>query len=517
MYKLMLVEDEKILLNDLKENVDWRSMGVEVAGTAWNGQDALGKAEQLRPDIVIADIKMPVMDGLELAKRLKESDHRIQIIFLTGFDELHYAKTALEVEAIGYLLKPFNYNELRKVLEKARARLLTWKEAEYGRETQNEEQIRTLLHSPESRFYELEGMYIVMVAAIDNYRLLLKERGDSAAQSLVKGVQLLLRQALERSGHGYKLVPLEEGRYFIAVVPQHPFADLSITRWKAVNDTIQEKYGMTVSIGQCDRQIGVERFADGYNEAAAALNYRFYNGCAQMMISSAIKPRPAENLHELPEIEEALVDAICRNLRNEAMNLLENYFELLRTERVRQEVVIVGVYSLISRLYEYFIKLYKNADSALDEKGKILKTLECFDNIRDIYNYVRKLIESILDRFCTETDADHSRRIVSRIMQYLEEHYAQPVTVEDISQELYMAPSRLRGIFKTYTGDTIHEYLTNLRMKKSLHLIGNPVLRIKDIAVRVGYENISYFCILFAKFYGMPPNQYREKLFNREV
>ncbi|PNT90762.1 response regulator transcription factor [Clostridium thermosuccinogenes] len=517
MYKLLLVEDERILLEDLRDSVDWISMGVEVVGTAWNGSDALKKAEQLQPDIVITDIKMPVMDGLELAKRLKERDNGIQIIFITGYDELQYVKTALEVEAVGYLLKPFNFSEIRYVLDKAKLHLATQKDAEYGRRAQEEAKIRNLLLAPKDGDFKPGEDFIVMVASIDNYQIVLKEKGNTAMQELVNGVQLLLEEALKRCGHQYKLLSLEEGRYFIAVSPKHEFVDLSITKWKILNDLIKKEHNVTLSIGQCDRQVKLNKFSEAYHQALSALGNRFFLGHGQIMISSASSVRTTSNLREIPEIEEEIIDAVCHNQRAEAISYLENYFELFRTEKTQRDIVVVGVYNLINRLYEYFYKLDKNPDAVLREKGEILSTIECYDNIICMHNYVKGKLNSIFDRFCTDMDADHSHSVVARVKQYLEEHYAEPITIENISQEMYLTPSRLRSVFKNYTGKTIHDYLTDLRMRKSLELIGDPAIRIKDVAYGVGYENVSYFCILFSKYYGMSPGQYRDRLLERQV
>lgn len=517
MYKVLLVEDEKILLDDLRDSVDWISMGVEVVGTAWNGSDALKKVDQFKPDIVITDIKMPVMDGLELAKQLKDKDRSIQIIFITGYDELKYVKTALEVEAVGYLLKPFNFNEIRYVLDKAKLHLATQKDAEYGRLAREEAKIRNLLLMPKDCDFKPGEEFVVMVASIDNYQIKLREKGHVSIQETSNAVKMLLEEALKRCGHQYKIILLEEGRYFIAVSPRHEFVDLSITKWKMLNDIVRKKHDVTLSIGQCDRLVEVNKFSEAYHEALRALNNRFFLGHAQIMISSVSDLHTTSNLFEIPEIEEEIIDAVCHHQRTEAISFLENYFELFRTEKAHRDIVIVGVYNLINRLYEYFYKLDKNPDAVLREKGEILNKIECYDNIMCMHDYVKEKLNSIFDRFCSDMDAGHSHNVVARVVKYLEEHYAEPVTIENISQEMYLTPSRLRSVFKNYTGKTIHDYLTDLRMKKSLELMGDPGIRIKDVANCVGYENVSYFCILFSKYYGMSPGQYRDKLLEREI
>lgn len=515
MYKLLLVEDEKILLEDLVENVDWGSMDIEVIGTAWNGRDAIEKVNELKPDIIIADIKMPVMDGLELAKQIKKIYDDIQIIFLTGFDELDYVKTALEVEAIGYLLKPFNFDEVQQMISKAKKRLLACRQAELGRRVQDEADIRAMLYSPKDYMGDIESEFVIMVAAIDNYRLVMKDKEKYEILDIVNGVQSILREMLDRCGFLYKLVPLEGGEFFIAVALEHEFASLNTEKWRSINGIVEERYGITISIGLCDRYVKVTDFADAYHEAISALNYRFYQGHAQIINSATIKMHSKGNQYRIPEVENALVDAVYHNRRMDAINILENYFELLRTEKVQREAVIAGIFNLVDRLYEYFLKLSKEMEVALNEKGRIFDIIECYDNIPDMHDYVRQLLQSIFDQLCIEEDVDYFRKIAMKIMQYLEANYMKPVTIEDVAKELCFSPSRLRKIFKDYTGTTIHDYLTNIRMKKSLQLMRDPAVRIKDIATSIGYENISYFCTLFAKYYGMSPNQYRNKILGR--
>ena len=120
-YTVLLVDDEEEVFQVIMKKLDWESMGFSIAGYARNGVEALEMAEELQPDVVMTDIKMPYMDGLTLCKKLKELYQKVKVIIFSGFDEFEYAKEAIKIEAEEYILKPINSNELREVFEGSRS------------------------------------------------------------------------------------------------------------------------------------------------------------------------------------------------------------------------------------------------------------------------------------------------------------------------------------------------------------------------------------------------------------
>ena len=117
-YKVLLVDDEEEVRNAIEQRISWEELGFEVIGKAQNGVKAMEIAEKLQPDVVITDIKMPYMNGLELARNLKEENPGVRILILTGFDEFEYAKEAVHLEIEEYILKPVNANELSECLKR---------------------------------------------------------------------------------------------------------------------------------------------------------------------------------------------------------------------------------------------------------------------------------------------------------------------------------------------------------------------------------------------------------------
>jgi YesN/AraC family two-component response regulator len=153
MYSILLVDDERIELETLAENVPWKSMGIKVVGTAKNGREALELTQRLDPDIILTDIRMPIMDGLEFSRRAKQLSKRVIIVFLSGHDEFHYIKAALAVEASGYLLKPIDLDELMKLMEKVKQKCEDANLAARSDEMAIEKLLRLLLieEAPERR------------------------------------------------------------------------------------------------------------------------------------------------------------------------------------------------------------------------------------------------------------------------------------------------------------------------------------------------------------------------------
>ena len=177
----MLVDDEKLELEMIRDYVDWKQYDIEVVGTAKNGMEALTIAEKCLPDIIITDVKMPIMDGLQFSKELRKRNTQVEIIFLSGYDEFSYIKTALQLEVTDYLLKPLDFDELPSVISRAKERLEKRKKEEESQKVLLEQFMKDLLFNPSLIRKEADitrqslvdnDQYFLVIASIDNFSLL---------------------------------------------------------------------------------------------------------------------------------------------------------------------------------------------------------------------------------------------------------------------------------------------------------------------------------------------------------
>jgi YesN/AraC family two-component response regulator len=233
MYSVLLVDDEKLELDTLQHYFRTEPINIHITGTAKNGRDALLKIEQLKPDIILTDVRMPIMDGLELAKQVRERYPQIKLVFLSGFDEFAYIKAALMLEAVGYLLKPVDPIELQSVMNKVIVKFETEQINATSSialqenllkkllvETQEDKQSKLIQQMKQIQPGFNESKWGFGLVSIDDYRMQLNETHDNESEQKNSA---LFRELKVLIGNGY-VIPMKDGYYGI-LLPTSAFVD----------------------------------------------------------------------------------------------------------------------------------------------------------------------------------------------------------------------------------------------------------------------------------------------------
>jgi YesN/AraC family two-component response regulator len=169
-------------------------------------------------------------------------------------------------------------------------------------------------------------------------------------------------------------------------------------------------------------------------------------------------------------------------------------------------------FELLDYIYTVFVSPNKALTKYLDDKPRMFKKLSYIESIHLLKDVTQSQILKIMNEIITTENADFCLIMIKKVQRYVESHYQEAFTVEALSESLNYSPNYIRSIFKKYTGETLLEYITNLRMERALQLLLDTTVRIGDITYKVGYSNPSYFCSQFNKKYGMTPQQYRSKM-----
>ena len=525
MFKVLLVDDEKLVLDSLVDYIDWISMDISIVGTAKNGRDALRKVQELKPNIVLTDIKMPIMNGIEFSKKAMEYDSNLKIIFLSGHDEFQYAKSAINLGAYGYILKPIEEDELRNVLEKVKAKCNIdnyslminenlkqsyFKQLLVEKSVDQVDKLITKLMSINAKYnYLFKSKFYLAVVSIDNYPLLIKDINYSEVENISSSVSTAMNRWLGAQPEYFYVVDLKNGKYCIIISENHSMANNFENEWKLIRRNIENYNSISLSIGICDDKGSLENLSEVYILAIKAINYKFYYGKSQIIISSKIKQSPFVNTVALKDSELELIDTIYNGSKENVYSAVDKYFELLCSEKVGRDLINIKIYNLLNSVYEYFMKHDKDCNTILNEKSSILENILAYDNIVSIKEFFIDMLDSIMNYF---QEGKESKHVINKIISVLKRDYSKVVTADDLSKEIYLTPNYIRTIFKKYTGETILEYHTKFRMEKAAELIGDRSRKIYNVSKMVGYENTSYFCLIFSKYYGMTPNEYRKKI-----
>lgn len=508
MIRIAIIEDEKILLEDLEENVDWETLGVEVVFTERNGINALRHFQKEPVDIVLTDIRMPVMSGIEMAKKLKDIDPTIQIIFLTGYEDTEYMKAAIHLEAVSYISKPFLEDELLESIKAAVKKVEMIQNAILGEQKCYEEELKNILFedSPSISLFK-DGTYTMLYASIQRFRTIFNSHSAPEINWLVEHNRKQLKHFFQCRAEHFVICYLSKGQFLIVVDGDFDSDSLTDADFNELNERKHASVKLSLFIPSGTKSISAQEFASAYLDIIRQLEDNFYKGHKNLPIT--------QNTNQ---ILTNFCSGILSLSQKEGLELLEKYFHGVALEHKAKKLVLNDCFSMCSSIYDMFCAGTKEMILIVKEKSSLLSTLEELENIGETEHYISKLyIRSKNHMDVLESDMEDEAKIVKRILSYIQTHYAKPLSAEDLSEEFYFASNTIRGIFKKHTGMTVHEYVSQTRMEKAKELLKDPSIKIKKVAELVGYDAVSYFGMRFSKDYGMSPLAFRKAYLNQKL
>ncbi|NQX58709.1 response regulator transcription factor [Paenibacillus qinlingensis] len=511
MYSILLVDDEKIELEMLADYVRWGDMGIRVAGTAKNGREALQRMEELRPDIILTDVRMPIMDGLEFSRRAKQINRNVQIAFLSGHDEFHYIKAALSVEAIGYLLKPLDMGELQHLMEKIKQKCDEFRISSQTSEILKESYLRELLleSSPSIRSQWIEKLLLLpsQLPASGLFQMSYITV-DPVSHYSVELVTHIRNFAHAKIPHSF-LCQIKEGTFVLLC---HKLDVSSLELYLASEQLIRyvnDRNDAIISIGVSDVRMGLDSLYELSAAARRANESKFYFGLGSCTkADQAVEPVYKEINHET--VIASLCHAISHLQESTSITLIRDFYEEMRTSKVDRDLVCSSSLRLITAIEQHFANII-GGDSVNSMYVDDWKRIANYSTINEIEEHILDVCHSILS-LMKDKDKDKNLHIVHQIVSLIDRSFSRPLTIEDIAKQVYLSPNYVRTLFKEKTGETILEYLTRVRIHHAAELLKDKSKKIHEIAASVGYENVSYFCSVFQKFKGTTPNEYRKKL-----
>lgn len=532
MLKVFLVEDEFVVREGIKNNIDWQAHGYEFCGEASDGELAFPMIQKLKPDIVITDIRMPFMDGLVLSRLIKKEMPEIEIVILTGYEEFEYAKEAVKIGVAEYLSKPINGEELLKEMnalslkieEKKQEREIREKyrkELEEGFLKERKELFSYLVTASKSpaELLELADKLNIDLSAIWYNIMLLKTRSLYHAQEEYSNSLVSVEEELKRLEEQNGLLSFDrnlEGKAILfradSLEELESLQKEYITGAKAIlqeHDNIRYFGGVGTPVNRLrELPLSFERashaFAHRYLVEESLiltcdeLEKRIYLEKDDFDIGKVDpKQMNRDRIYEflkLGDKEEVIyfVDEFMRGLGESALD-----------SSLFRQYMIMDVYFCVADFVEG-LSFEKTEIPAPDVSAKTVQGRE------NAVKYIAYIIEKAL-QLREKTVNSKYGDIVDKMMQYVDENYAdENLTLNLMASHLNFSPNHLSMIFSQQTGQTFIKYLTDIRMNKAKELLRGSAKRSSEIGLYVGYKDPHYFSYLFKKTQGMTPTQYRE-------
>lgn len=515
MYKVLLVDDERIITDGMSKVIKWESIGTSLIGTAKNGLEAFEKITQNKPDIVISDIKMPGMNGLELVAKVHEHYPEIRFILLSGFSEFDYAKQAMVYGVKHYLLKPCNENTIIEALKEISEELNQEKEREqfinnmqetlknvlpYAKEQWLKEYITNIYENTDSKSYQ---KLLELDLDISNVRLVLFQiEGPFQVEQL-----FAIKNIAELNFKSY-ILSCSVGELILILVKDNGENSLLHEKIEKIRKNFYQYYQLDCTIAVSETgNISIANKL--YKEALDCLNYRFYLG-----EGSIITKEDIDNQNNDHDQQEFYYDdqKFCRLVKSGCWREVEDeiitFFDYLADLRFD----ISATKSYVIQLFNSMIRLCDtNSMNSYLTKLQVLLELE---TIQSMKSFFKDIAEEITDVFFQQTKNRHSA-IISRVLEIIENHIADPqLSLQWVANEmLYMNADYLGKLFKKETGEKFSNYLTRVRIEKAIYMIENESdVKIFELAEKIGFgENAQYFSQVFKKQTGFTPSEYKRE------
>ena len=527
-YKIMIVDDEADVRNGIVEQIDWESLGFEVATVAENGQDALDKAESCNLDVVLTDIKMPFMDGLTMCEQLSKTHPAVKFIILTGFDEFEYAQSAVRLNVTEYVLKPVNVEELTGILRRIRGIL-----DENAAHMRDIEALREKYLSALPRLRErvlndlIWGILPQSTAAeqLERYDIhIMKNRYCMAAIFDV-------RKGREEPAISWELVPLSVKQTISGQLKGICAYEVLIgsaeiillTSWKEENPVEQMISIVSKICTECRRILnidvtaGIGRCRDGalslhesYIEARNALEYR------SIVSGNAIYIQDMERgggTQALEDHEKTLLSAIKFGTKEQIERQVRDIIGRidLRSEW-EQKIYLLSVFNTV-----YGIAAGYDLHSDASVQDSLRKMMRLPDDWKADEQAAEQLSEVcvLLGEHISEYRQTASKSLAEKAKEYIGEHFSESdLSVDRLCGHLHVSQSYFSTLFRTETGVSYIQYLTEIRMKKAVTLLQETDTKTYLIAEQVGYDDPNYFSHVFKKRFGVSPVKYRKDAAN---
>lgn len=531
LYRIMLVDDEEEVRKAMIRKMDWERLGFTVAGDAENGEDALEKLEQLEPDVVMTDIRMPYMDGLTLIARIREKYPFIKILIFSGYDDFEYAKQAIKLNVTEYILKPVNGQELAEILSRIRVSLDEEIEQRRNISTLQESYLGSLpilrelfLNDLVRRTTDVSGVvprlreygidildackWLVAVVHVEQMECS-ENRVLSLHQELIPiSVRKLMEDHLKAYCR-FAVFNSMDGLTLIAAVDRDNSKAGLIN---LLNDICKESRRMlevTITVGlgySCDT---LQEISRSYQTAVDALGYRAIVGGGRTVYINDVEPVGRGKLQLEPEEEAELTAAIKFGPKERLESVIRGLAVRMDDAKVhasQYQIYMLSIVNCMTRLMQQYDlnvgEMFGSEERYADIMEGICRKEEFADRLIPIACHMNEVLNRERD--------NTTKRVIREAKEYIREHYSDPeLSVEMLCGHLHMSPAYFSTVFKKETGQTYVNYLTEVRMERAVELLNETDDKTYMIAQKVGYQEQNYFSYVFKKRYGVSPTRYR--------
>lgn len=536
--KVFLVEDEMVIRRGIKNSIDWEKEGYIFCGEASDGELAYPMIIKEKPDILITDIRMPFMDGLELCKLVKEELPNIKILILSGYDEFDYAKEAIRLGVTEYLLKPISSGKLLEALNGVSESIRREKEDKDLVRKYMEEMRENTEHEKQKFFEQMIAGNLSMADALETgkkyemnlsagmynlllFRFTLGEENRKSGE-LLGEAEYAIKKLTERLEYVFEFQRDVEGWAFLLMADNEEQMSERVKELSKDLEEIMKNYSTIAYFGGIGQPVArLRELEESFREAERALAARFTMELNRIISVEDI--RMAQNVDTLDDIEitsfgeiektRTMLEKFLNNgAEDEIDEFVDVYINELPEENLKSvlmcQYIIMDAYIVMMSFCEKIEGIEGEMQAQSEELKNSMKTIQTLEEIK---NYIRMLLKKIIGVRDTISGRRYSDIIEIAKDQIRKTYMSDEISLNTIAAEVGMSPSYFSSIFSKEMGKTFVEYLTEIRMDRAKELLMCSSMKTSEIGYEVGYKDPHYFSYIFKKTQNCTPKEFRAR------
>ena len=538
MLRAIIVDDEEMVRHGLRYHYHWSKYDIEIAGDFSDGKSALDYLSDHPVELMITDVVMPRLNGLELAQRARALLPELKIIFISGYADVNYLGDALRMNAVDYIFKSIDFDALDAAIERVadivqrrntEKRHQRWLEEQlqHNLEVLRQQRLASLLDETDeseeaialacktlSIPLDSRRRYVVMVVQVTN-RWNLMGGASAGKQDIMQDIALQgsLQACLSRRGGGV-LFKKRAYEYICVIDTDEEYEELLLTLSAEIQVELKHQYGAELEIGISQQIQGLRNISQAYRNACDAIYKRYLLDASMPEI--AINKYPGET--DVLNLRDRLRAEVCASIvsgdREEIRRTTVRSVNSIMTLPTAEEQQNMMIYLLL--LPHKLLRDIRAPERGCYYSHK--KLLEQFFALKEVYEQREFIVDAFIGaaEAIGRNGASQNNFIIKRVTGYIDAHYMDALSIESLADAVYLTPTYLCVLFKKHTGKTVNSYLTEVRLEKAKELLRQDNLHLQDICYKVGYLSPSYFSRLFRKYYGQTPSEYRESQAERD-
>ncbi len=531
MYNAILVDDEEVVLRGLQNHINWSKHNVQIVAVFPDCMKAWEYTRTHQVDLIVTDVCTPYMDGIELAKRIRNAHPRTKILFISGHADIKYLKDALKLDAVDYILKSIDLDEMDATLTRIVA--MIDKEIKQAKRFSDMEELLSqslpllrnrrlsalLRESDEDEAVVLSELkflgisleknthYIVMVVHLLNKWTIMGDLNEKERMLFSLKIQTICENVLQM--YNSSICFKDRLSEYILIVNAEG-SDCETTFLNVTMDIrkqLLEEMNVEVSIGISSRFSSILKVRDAYQSACEAIEKHYL-----IDDSLPLSVKKFEEVDDLKNTRERAEKWICEAIINgdseEIQKVRQTFIAFARQipSNEEQQNFLIFMLMLPSRLL---------TNIPTSEKGVYASQRTLMEQFLLCQNYQEQ--DDLIARAYTDVSSvlknrsdPQSTSVISHVKRIIEQNYAERLSIKGLAQEVFLTPTYLCVLFKQQTGKTINEYITSERIQHAKELLTDSNILLYDVCFMVGYLSPSYFSKLFKKYTDLTPSEYRE-------